>query len=1139
MRGAANPAGWRSGARTSLNQSDLLSTAVSRFGVALKSKLSGKAVTGAPEDQLRGPLENLIGDIAQILLFRAGAVVAIGETTLASLKTRPDYAVQVSNALVGYIEVKAPGKGADPRRFKDEHDKAQWDRLKSLPNLIYTDGNAFSLWRSGKPEGAIIRLDGDVETSGAALAAPSGLLALFADFLRWEPIAPPNARVLAEVSAGLCRLLRDEVSEQLELGTPALTGLAEDWRRLLFPEATNEEFADGYAQAVTFGLLMARAQGIPLGKGLDQVARALGRTNTVIGSALKVLTDDVDGQAALKTSLGTLTRVLDAVDWAVIGKGDPEAWLYFYEHFLEVYDNALRKLTGSYYTPPEVVTAMVRLVDEVLRDPAHFGIPQGLASPEVTLADPAMGTGTYLLGVLRRIAGTTEADQGAGAVPGVIRDSLKRSIGFELQFGPFAVAQLRLLAEVAELLNVKGPVPDDLRLRLYVTDTLGNPYAEEEYIPQMLKPLAQSRRDANAVKRAEPITVVIGNPPYKEKAKGRGGWVEAGSANLRAPLLRWMAPVEWGVGVYGRHLYNLYVYFWRWATWKVFGDTLPAPQAAPGGRGVVCFITAAGFINGPGFQAMRADLRRSLDNVWIVDCSPDGHQAAVASRIFPTVQHPLCIVLATRSSQPDLNKPARVRFRALPRGRRKDKFTALTALSLEGEGWTDCPSGWRTPFLPISSEGWSTYVALPDLFVHDRAGVMAGRTWVIAPDSVSLANRWDRLLAEKDPEKKEHLFFPQLRDGALASRHTNRIVTEHLGENRTPEIPIAKSVGPVVKPMPYAFRSFDRQWLIPDARLINDIRPELWPAYSSHQLYLTAPSRHSPTAGPALSFTCLIPDLHHYNGRGGRAYPLWSDAAARQSNVNAAILAKLTETYVIRVSAEDVMAYLAAIAAHPGYVARFAADLIQPGLRIPLTADPALFAEAAQLGREVIWLHTFGERFADPRQGRPAGPPRLPEGARPGIPAAGAIPATPEGMPATITYDPASRRLHLGAGYVDNVPPEVWAYEVSGKQVLTQWFSYRGKDRSRPIIGDRRPPSPLGDIQPDHWLAEYTTELLNVLNVLGRLVLLESRQADLLARICEGPILPAAELKAAMEAAPQPARRKARRRDEAQGDLLA
>ena len=95
----------------------------------------------------------------------------------------------------------------------------------------------------------------------------------------------------------------------MEFGSAALTSLAADWRRTLFPDASNETFADGYAQAVTFGLLMARAQGIVLSAGLDQVSRALRQTNLLIGTALRVLTDDVDNQATLKTSLNTLTRV--------------------------------------------------------------------------------------------------------------------------------------------------------------------------------------------------------------------------------------------------------------------------------------------------------------------------------------------------------------------------------------------------------------------------------------------------------------------------------------------------------------------------------------------------------------------------------------------------------------------------------------------------------------------------------------------------------------------------------------------------------------------------------------------------------------------------------------------------------------
>jgi hypothetical protein len=97
----------------------------------------------------------------------------------------------------------------------------------------------------------------------------------------------------------------------------------------------------------------------------------------------------------------------------------------------------------------------------------------------------------------------------------------------------------------------------------------------------------------------------------------------------------------------------------------------------------------------------------------------------------------------------------------------------------------------------------------------------------------------------------------------------------------------------------------------------------------------------------------------------------------------------------------------------------------------------------------------------------------------------------------------------------DNVTPEMWAYEVSGKQVLWHWFSYRRLDRSRPIIGDRRPPSPLDSIQPKSWLPEYTTDLLDLLHVLGRLIALEPAQADLLNRICASPLLGADELSSA------------------------
>jgi hypothetical protein len=1076
---------------------------VAAFGLNAKAKLANPAARGEPEDQLRAPLEHLVVGLAECCGFPRSAVTAVGESSLSELKTRPDYAITVRKALVGFIEVKAPGKGADPRKFKGRHDKGQWEKLQSLPNLIYTDGNEFSLWRNGEMEGALVRLNGNIETAGGNLTAPPALLGIFEDFIRWQPIPPRDAKQLAELSARLCRLLRDEVTEQLSLGSQALTALAADWRHLLFPEASDEQFADGYAQAITFGLLMARARDIRLGAGLDRAARQLAQTNSLIGAALRLLTDDAQNQETLKTSLGTLTRVLDSVHWPTISKGKPDAWLYFYEDFLEVYDNQLRKKTGSYYTPPEVVGAMVRLVDEALR--SRFTLHAGLASPAVMLADPAVGTGTFLLGTLRHIAETVKADEGPGSIPAAIGAAVGRLVAFEMQLGPFAVAQLRVLAELATLIGTAPPQP-----RMFVTDTLSDPYGEPGWLPAMLAPIAESRRQANQVKVREPITVVIGNPPYKEKAKGLGGWVESGSANSpeRPPLEAWMPPPEWGVGAHTKHLRNLYVYFWRWATWKVF-DHDPAAN-----HGIVCFITVAGFLNGPGFERMRNYLRRAADEIWVLDCSPEGHQPEVNTRIFQGVQQPVCIVLVSRSPKADPEVPATVRFRALPAGHRQAKFEALGILTLDAEGWTECPSDWRAPFLPESVGAWSTYPALDDLFVYNGSGVMPGRTWIIAPDADSLRLRWQTLI-DAPSGQKEVLFHPHLRNGQPGDKHSKRVVAKGLPGYELRPTPVAEERGHCVPPVGYGFRSFDRQWIIPDNRLINQPNPELWESYSESQVYLTAPSDRSPSAGPSLTFTGLIPDLHHYNGRGGRVFPLWRDRDASVPNIPPGLPSYLSERYKRPVSADDFMAYIAAVMAHPAFTVRFKAELIQPGLHVPLTADADIFAAATELGRTIIWLYTFGERFADPKRGRPASPPRLPKDAAPRIPAAGAISQDPAEMPDSIDYDKARHRLLIGGGYVEGVPPEVWNYEVSGKHVLRQWFSYRKANRERPIIGDRRPPSKLGDIQPGHWLAEYTTELINLLNVLGQLVELEPSQSKLLEQVCSGQTISAEDLRSA------------------------
>ena len=763
---------------------------------------------------------------------------------------------------------------------------------------------------------------------------------------------------------------------------------------------------------------------------------------------------------------------------------------------------------------------MVRLVDEALRDKSLFKKRDGLAAKDVYICDPATGTGTYLLGVLRQIARSVEADMGAGAVAAEVEKAASRMFAFEMQFGPFAVAQLRLIAEMQALVGTLIPaIPN-----LYITDTLGDPYAAETQFSTMVEPIAASRKEANRIKREQPITVVIGNPPYKERARGRGGWIEGrqdaasirarrSGAAIPAPMDLWMPPVGWGVGAHAKHLKNLYVYFWRWATLKVFGSGhREAVGGNKDGSGIICFITVAGFLNGPGFQKMREELRRDCAAIWVVDCSPEGHQPEVNTRIFQGVQQPVCIVLAARTPGKDRSTPATLKFMALPQGHREHvKFVALQTLTLKAADWVDGPSNWRAPFLPQQAGVWATLPPLEEVFDYNGSGVMPGSTWIIAPDMGSLEVRWRRLTEESNSERREVLFHPHEGGDKTSIKSSSKGLFCH--EARLG--PISEDKGMVIAPARYAFRTLDRQWIIPDNRLINRPNPTLWNAHSGNQIYLAALEAHSPSAGPAISFSDLIPDLHHYKGNfGGRVYPLWRNADATVSNIKPSLIAHLSFAYGRTVLPDDMMAYIAGVMAHPAFTARFKADLVRPGLRLPITADGGLFERAAALGRELIWLHTYGERMVDEDAGRPQGPPRIsPDG--PTIPREGAIPATPEGFPNELRYDAAARRLFVGTGYVDNVSQAMVDYDVSGMNVLNQWFSYRKKDRRRPIIGDRRPPSPLSDIQPDHWLAEYTSDLLYLLHVLGRLVALEPAQAHVLDDILAATLLEHEQLVAA------------------------
>ncbi|MGB6935580.1 MAG: type ISP restriction/modification enzyme, partial [Xanthobacteraceae bacterium] len=168
-------------------------------------------------------------------------------------------------------------------------------------------------------------------------------------------------------------------------------------------------------------------------------------------------------------------------------------------------------------------------------------------------------------------------------------------------------------------------------------------------------------------------------------------------------------------------------------------------------------------------------MRRDSSDIWVVDCSPEGHQPDVSTRIFQGVQQPVCIVLAARAENKNRDVPGRLRYVALPKGKRENKFEVLAELSLADRSWLDGAGGWRDPFLPEQTGAWPSFPALADLFVWSGPGVKTHRTWVISPDILTLENRWTALQREKDPAKKETLFHPEGTRSGVTGMHRSRI----------------------------------------------------------------------------------------------------------------------------------------------------------------------------------------------------------------------------------------------------------------------------------------------------------------------------------------------------------------------------
>jgi len=260
--------------------------------------------------------------------------------------------------------------------------------------------------------------------------------------------------------------------------------------------------------------------------------------------------------------------------------------------------------------------------------------------------------------------------------------------------------------------------------------------------------------------------------------------------------------------------------------------------------------------------------------------------------------------------------------------------------------------------------------------------------------------------------------------------------------------------------------------------------------------------------GPALTASAEVPDLDHFRGSFGAKHviPLWRDATATAPNIAPGVLEGVGAALGRDPSPEEFAAYVYGLLGGSPYTRYFWTELETREVRVPLTKDRNLFERAAAIGRTLLRLHTYGDRFV-PR-GRKHGE-LLQSSAR----CVRAVSSRPEDYPADFTYDGDSLTLRVGDGAFAPVVKEVWDFSASGLYVVRSWLSHRMRDAGEGGT------SPLDKIHPESWTSTFTRELLELLWILEATLALYPEQEKVLAEIAGGPLFKEWELPAVPETA--------------------
>ena len=943
-----------------------------------------------------------------------------------------------SDRIIGYIEAKNP---TEERLDRVENTEQLTRYRETFPNLILTNFLEFRLYRNGERVETVLSGRPIVLNklgTTPPLENQNDLYALLNQFLDFALPQTFTAESLAVELAKRTRLLRDVIGEQLrDKQDSRIAGFFEAFQTYLIGSLTPDDFADLFAQTITYGLFAARTRsGDSFNRRIafDNIPHTIG----VLRDLFRYISlDELPDQLAW--CVDDLAEVLSVADAPKIlghyyreGKGN-DPIVHFYETFLAQYDPDERERRGVYYTPEPVVGYIVRSLHNLLK--TEFEKRDGLASDGVTLLDPAAGTMTFVARAAQQAVAEFEDKYGGGGRTGFIRSHiLKNCYALELMMAPYAVGHLKMSFFLEELGH---RLDDNERVPFYLTNTLDTEELEQSRLPG-LSALAEESRLAGAVKKQTPILLILGNPPYSGHSSNTGDWIREliDGKMVEGELIGGYKQVD-GEPLGEKNpkwLQDDYVKFLRFAQWKI-------EQA---GRGVVGMITNHSYLDNPTFRGMRQSLMHTFDDIYILDLhgnslkkemAPDG---SPDKNVFDIRQGVAIAFFVKRGAK---KKRGATIHHAERYGTRQSKYDYLDDHDLGSTEWQKInPHSPFYMFIPRDDARETEYRRFPsvsDIFPINSVGIVTARDRLTIRWSEQEA--WDtvRAFSGMDPElaRQAYQLGKDAQDWKIEWAQRDLL---NSGPSREKIVPVS-------------YRPFDTRYTYYTGRSRGFIcRPRsevMQHMLAGENLALMTPKRVEHVGSWQHAFISntisghvtvslktidYIFPLYIYPTADRDDLFAQLEPTERQPNLNPNLFASLEKAHGSEPSPEEILHYIYAILHAPTYREKYTEFLRSDFPRVPFIADRELFTQLAAFGKRLAELHLLTSSELDP-------PACRFEGEGDSI----VMRTKAQGF----RYDPDECRMYINkAQYFGPIPPEIHAYRIGGYQVCDKWLKDR-KDR--------------------------------------------------------------------------------------------